>query len=124
MYELISKYYDIMYVNDESYRSEVEKVVSLVKQYKKSEGNALLDIACGTGAQATYLQDYFTVTGIDICEEMLTLAKNKVKNATFINADMCEFNLSNQFRCYRKSVWLYRPSRITRAFASGYELRL
>jgi len=39
MYKTISKYYDMMYVNDESYRSEVDKVVSLVKQYKKSNGN-------------------------------------------------------------------------------------
>ena len=97
MYKTISKYYDMMYVNDESYRSEVDKVVSLVAQYKTSEGNMLLDIACGTGAQAAYLQNHFAVTGIDICDEMLGVAKEKVKNAAFINADMCNFNLNNQY---------------------------
>jgi len=116
MYETISKYYDAMYVDDDSYRSEVEKVVALVEQHKKSEGTTtigksttsthshapcgtltLLDIACGTGAQAAYLQEYFTVTGIDICDEMLEVAKRKVRNASFINADMCNFNLHNQF---------------------------
>ncbi|MCL2408939.1 MAG: class I SAM-dependent methyltransferase [Oscillospiraceae bacterium] len=97
MYEIISKYYDMMYVNDESYRAEVDKVVSLVEQYKESKGNMLLDIACGTGAQAAYLQNYFTVTGIDISDEMLEVAKNKTKDAIFINADMCDFNLNNQY---------------------------
>jgi len=97
MYDIISKYYDMMYVNDESYRSEVDKVVSLVKQYKESEGNKLLDIACGTGAQAEYLQKYFAVTGIDISEEMLEIARNKVREAVFIHADMCNFSLNNHY---------------------------
>ena len=97
MYKTISKYYDMMYVNEESYQSEVDKVVSLVKQYKKSQGNMLLDIACGTGAQAVYLQNHFIVTGIDLSNEMLEVAKEKVKNATFINADMCNFDLNNQY---------------------------
>ena len=97
MYKIISKYYDMMYVNDESYQSEVSKVVSLVEQYKESEGNMLLDIACGTGAQAAYLQNSFSVTGIDINDEMLEVAKNKVKNAIFVNADMCDFNMNRQY---------------------------
>lgn len=97
MYEIISKYYDLMYVNDESYQAEVNKVVSLVEQYKKSKGNTLLDIACGTGAQAAYLQSHFMITGIDISNEMLEVAENKIENAIFINADMCDFNLNNQY---------------------------
>jgi len=97
MYEIIAKYYDMMYVNDESYQSETDKIVSLVGQYKKSECNTLLDIACGTGAQAAYLQDNFAVTGIDISDEMLSIARDKVKNATFINADMCNFSLGSQY---------------------------
>jgi len=97
MYKTVSKYYDMMYVNEESYQSETDKVVSLVNQYKKSNDTTLLDIACGTGAQAAYLQNHFTVTGIDICDEMLAIAKDKVKNAHFINADMCDFNLNSHY---------------------------
>jgi len=97
MYKTVSKYYDLMYVSDESYQAEVNKVVSLVEQYKISKGDMLLDIACGTGAQAEYLQNHFTVTGIDISDEMLDVAKDKVKNATFINADMCDFELNDQY---------------------------
>jgi len=97
MYKTISTYYDMMYVNDESYRSEVDKVVLLVEQYKTSKGNKLLDIACGTGAQAAYLQKHFAVTGIDLSDEMLGVAKDKVKNAAFINADMRDFSLNDQY---------------------------
>ena len=97
MYKTISTYYDMMYVNEESYRSEVDGVVSLVEQYKTSKGNKLLDIACGTGAQAAYLQKHFAVTGIDLSEDMLGIAREKVRNATFVNADMCNFSLNDQY---------------------------
>jgi ubiquinone/menaquinone biosynthesis C-methylase UbiE len=97
MYQIVSKYYDMMYVNDESYKSEIDKVISLVDQYKKSNSNELLDIACGTGAQAAYLQNNFVVTGIDISDDMLDIAKMKVTKATFQNADMCDFDLEKQF---------------------------
>jgi ubiquinone/menaquinone biosynthesis C-methylase UbiE len=97
VYEIISKYYDMMYVNDETYKSEIDKVVSIVDEYKESKGNTLLDIACGTGAQAAYLQKNFIVTGIDISDEMLEKARNKVENARFINADMCDFNLDGKY---------------------------
>jgi len=37
------------------------------------------------------------VTGIDISDEMLEIAKNKAKDAFFINADMCNFDLDHQY---------------------------
>ena len=97
IYYDISKYYDLMYVNEETYQTETDRVFSIVSQYKTSAGNDLLDIACGTGAQAFYLQNQFNVTGIDISDEMLDIAKKKVKSAAFMKADMFNFNLEKQF---------------------------
>ena len=97
IYYDISKYYDLMYVNDETYQTEINRVFSIVNQYKNSAGNELLDIACGTGAQAVYLQNHFNVTGIDLNNEMLSVAKEKVKSAVFMKADMFDFDLGKQF---------------------------
>ena len=49
---------------------------------------SVLDVACGTGDMAVELVRYgCDVTGIDISEEMLAIAKRKVENAKWIVAD-------------------------------------
>ena len=97
LYNDVSMYYDLMYVNEESYKIEAEKVVSLASQHGLLNGSRLLDIACGTGAQAEYLQKHYNVTGIDLNENMLQIARKKVESAEFIKADMCNFSLPAKF---------------------------
>ena len=97
IYDNVSKYYDMMYVNEESYKAEVDKVVLIASEHNIHSGANLLDIACGTGVQAALFQDYYHVTGIDLNESMMEIAREKVKSAEFINADMFNFNLSKQF---------------------------
>ena len=47
-----------------------------------------LDVACGTGDMVVELQKQgFTVTGVDISEEMLAIAKGKAPSATYMVAD-------------------------------------
>ena len=97
LYNDVSKYYDMMYVNEEAYKSETDKIVEIASEHGVSGGRDLLDIACGTGAQAAYLQSSFNVTGIDLNDEMLKIAREKVKSAVFIKADMCGFDLTKKF---------------------------
>lgn len=92
----ISAYYDEMYVNENHYREEVQRVVKIVSQYNPS-AKTILDIACGTGAQAKFLADHFAVTGLDLSSEMLAVAKEKVPAGQFVTADMCSFSLGTFF---------------------------
>lgn len=92
----ISAYYDEMYVNEIHYREEVERIVGIVNQYMPT-AKTILDIACGTGAQAKYLAEYYAVTGLDLSPEMLAIAKAKVPSGQFIVADMCNFSLDVSF---------------------------
>lgn len=92
----ISEYYDFMYVNEEAYRKEVDSIFTLADKYVPT-AKTLLDIACGTGAQAKYLSERFDVTGIDISPEMLEFAKQKVPSARFEIADMTCFDLGVKF---------------------------
>lgn len=58
------------------------------------EGAKLLDLCCGTGqvAQALGARGY-RVTGIDICEEMLSLARKRAPSCRFLRRDARRFDL-------------------------------
>ncbi|WP_027622974.1 class I SAM-dependent DNA methyltransferase [Clostridium lundense] len=96
-FDTISQYYDLMYVKSDDYSNEVNKIIKIFNTYKKTSGNKLLDIACGTGGHIEYLQNFFHITGIDLSKSMLKIAKEKFPNIPLIEGDMFNFNLSEQF---------------------------
>lgn len=96
MYKELAKYYDLIY-SWKDYKKEVNRIKKLIKKYKISDGNKLLDVGCGTGIHLDYLKDKFSCTGIDINEEILSVAKKNVKDVIFKQADMIEFDLNEKF---------------------------
>ncbi len=93
----MADYYDAMYVDSVGYENECAQVVDLVRQFGKTDGNSLLDIACGTGEQAKILASHFEVVGLDLSEGMVEIARKKVPETEFHVADMCDFDLGRQF---------------------------
>ena len=90
MYSNLAKYYD-MTRQFRDYQAEAEFVDAVVKRYR-SDASCLLDICCGTGSHAILLAEKgYEIVGVDLSEEMLTIAKQKFKcagrTAKFINAD-------------------------------------
>ena len=98
-FDEVAGYYDAMYVQQEEYEKEAKRILEIALRYNKSGSNALLDIACGTGGQSEYLAGNFHVTGIDLSEEMLRIARRKVPKAEFIKADMFDFSFGQTFGC-------------------------
>lgn len=96
MYKEFADIYDLIY-SFKDYKKEVKKIKKLIKKYKSTDGSELLDVACGTGEHLQYLKDSFICTGVDINEGILNVAKNKVKGATFKQADMINFDLNKKF---------------------------
>lgn len=47
LYKELAKYYDLIY-HWKNYKKETDKIKKLISRYKKSDGKALLDVACGT----------------------------------------------------------------------------
>ncbi|HEX9063185.1 MAG TPA: class I SAM-dependent methyltransferase [Clostridia bacterium] len=86
-----------MYVNQESYEEEAAQIKMIVDLYKKTSGMELLDIACGTGGHAMYLKENYNVIGIDLSRAMLNVAKGKMPDVRFIEADMFDFNLGTKY---------------------------
>jgi SAM-dependent methyltransferase len=67
----------------------------------KAEGREVLEVACGTGRVAFRLaQDGARTTGLDLCEEMLSLARAKsvgCPNAQWVQGDMRSFELGRRY---------------------------
>lgn len=96
MYKELADYYDLIY-HWKDYKVEASNIKDLIKKYKVSDGNYLLDAGCGTGMHIKYLKDDFSCTGIDINKEMVQVAKSKVNDVIFKQGDMIDFNLKTSF---------------------------
>jgi ubiquinone/menaquinone biosynthesis C-methylase UbiE len=96
IYKNLARYYDLIY-SWKDYKKETEIVHRLVSKYKKSKGNHLLEVACGTGGHARYLSRYFEVVATDISSDMLRVARNNVKGVVFQQADMTTLSLDREF---------------------------
>jgi ubiquinone/menaquinone biosynthesis C-methylase UbiE len=96
MYKELAKYYDLIY-SWKDYRKETDKIKNLIKNYKKSDGNKLLDVACGTGKHLEYLKEEFNCTGIDLNEDMINIAEQNISDVDFKTADMMSFDLNDEF---------------------------
>lgn len=96
-FEEIALYYDDLYVKPEQYQKEAQKVADFSQSYQQSDGNTLLDIACGTGGHISYLQKHYQVSGIDLSEDMLYIAREKFPQIPFFHGNMVDFSLKKQF---------------------------
>ncbi len=96
MYKELAKYYDLIY-HWKDYKTEADTLKDLIEKYKKSDGNYLLDAGCGTGMHVKHFKDDFSCTGIDINNEMIEFARNKVYGVRFEQGDMINFNLNTKF---------------------------
>jgi ubiquinone/menaquinone biosynthesis C-methylase UbiE len=96
LYKKFAGYYDKIYEKLD-HKKESEFIKWVVNKYGGSESNLLLDIACGTGRHAYFLKDDFGILGVDINEEMLKIAREKVPDVEFITGDMKKLDLGRKF---------------------------
>jgi len=92
MYKELAKYYDLIYLSKD-YKKESKKLMRIIKRYKKSEGKNLLDVACGTGSHLKFLEKKFDCFGIDVNNEMLKIARKKLKKVILRKANMVNFSI-------------------------------
>lgn len=76
-YSAFARYYDELTANI-NYKKRAEYFDTIIKKFKKSQGNILLDLACGTGSISEEMAILgYDVIGVDNSEEMLCIAMNK-----------------------------------------------
>lgn len=77
----------------------VEKDVAIYKELI-DHNKDLLILSCGTGREIKYLEPYCSsLDGLDISENMLTIAKTKLyqKKVNFYHQDMCNFTIDKKY---------------------------
>lgn len=98
MFSKSANYYDEIYAAvGKDYSAEAEKAHKFIQAHKRSAGNRLLDIACGTGVHANLLSQHYQVEGLDLDAKMLSVARKKYPAIHFHHGDMVDFKLKRQF---------------------------
>jgi SAM-dependent methyltransferase len=97
MFSQTAWYYDKIYQSMKDYGAEAEKLIAIIHVYRRSTGNRLLDVACGTGLHLSYLKQQFQVEGLDIDEGLLAIARQRDPGIPLHQADMTDFHLGHQF---------------------------
>lgn len=96
VFKELAQYYDLIY-SWKDYRKEADKIKSLIKKHKKSDGQDLLEVACGTGKHIHYLREEFSILATDGNQAMLSVAKKNNPDIRFKIADMVQLNLGKKF---------------------------
>ena len=93
-YSVFANYYDYLMSNVD-YNAWTERIVQQIKRYHP-KARILVDLACGTGNISNRLaKKGYSVTGIDISEEMLMIAQDKAHEQhlriQYLKQDMMKF---------------------------------
>lgn len=70
----------------------------LLSQIK--DGDEVLDLACGPGNISAFLdkQKKLSITGYDLADEMLKIARKKIPQGNFINQSIIHFSTETQYK--------------------------
>jgi SAM-dependent methyltransferase len=96
MFSKTARYYDKIY-SFKDYQAEAQRLIAIIRDNLRSEGNRLLDVACGTGLHIEYLKEHFVIEGLDISQELLEIARQRNPNVLFHLADMMDFHLGHKY---------------------------
>ncbi len=94
LYNNLAAVYDAMYKTFINYEEEFYLYHQLLKKYNC---NSLVEIGCGTGNLAQrFVESGFEYTGLDISDDMLTIAKNNNPAICFLKSGMQDFVLAQK----------------------------
>jgi SAM-dependent methyltransferase len=95
LYTNLSSVYEAMYQSFIDYEAEYVFYSDILLSY---HCESVVEIGCGSGNLANrFTNNGFEYIGMDLSEEMLTLAKTNYPNAVFVKEDMRNFNLLKKF---------------------------
>ena len=96
MFSRSARLYDAIYASLRDYRRQAAELDRLIQE-RRPGARTLLDVACGTGAHLEHLSGRYEVEGLDLDPEMLAVARERLPQARFHEADMADFDLGRRF---------------------------
>jgi len=88
---------DTIICSPEDVTAETELYIKAIKENSKIETKTILHLACGAGMNDYTFKKHFEVTGVDISENMLSLAKKLNPEIEYIHGDMRAIKLEKKF---------------------------
>ena len=88
--------YDLIY-DYKDYASEARRVRQLMANGGIGAGSRVLEVACGTGRHMKHLAQDFEMTGSDLNEGMLAIARERLPDNEFFCADMATLQVARPF---------------------------
>ena len=81
----------------DDYAEETEPLINAIKEHSASKVKTLLHLGCGTGGNDYIFKRYYQVTGVDISEKMLEIARDLNPEAVYHLGDMRTIELGEFF---------------------------
>lgn len=89
-------FYDLIY-GQKPYEGEAEWVHGRIQAHLRSDGNALLDVGCGSGNHLAHLRRHYRCDGVDLDAGLLAIARERYPDSTFHQGDMADFGLGGRY---------------------------
>ncbi|HEY9793474.1 MAG TPA: class I SAM-dependent methyltransferase [Candidatus Obscuribacterales bacterium] len=96
MFDKSAQLYDLFYAGKD-YAGEAQKLQAIIRERKRSEGSAMLDVACGTGGHAEFFKRLYELDGLDLDKQLLERARDRHPEIELHQGDMIDFQLSKRF---------------------------
>jgi len=95
-YNELASLYDFI-CTPEDRKRDVVVLKKIIRRHLRSNGKSLLDVACGTGFEDKYLKRSFSVTGLDLNNGVLRIARKRNPEVTYLRYDMMNFRLNRTY---------------------------
>jgi daunosaminyl-N,N-dimethyltransferase/N-dimethyltransferase len=96
VYRARAELYDLIY-EWKPYADEAARLRGLLHAADVADGARVLEAACGTGRYLEHLRAWFDVSGFDLHDEMLDVARACVAGVPLFRADMADFEVERPF---------------------------
>ncbi len=95
MFTRSAELYDAVY-SFKDYAGEAARLRTLIEE-RAPRAQTLLDVACGTGKHLAELRAWYDVEGLDLDENLLAIARERLDGVRLHAADMTSFELGRRF---------------------------
>lgn len=107
----------------EHYIRESEDYHRLILEYSLIDPDTLLNLGCGGGHNDFTLKKHFKVTGVDVSDKMLNLARSLNPEINYLTGDMRAVNLGKTFDAvtlFDSAVYMLTETDLRAVFHTAY----